>query len=143
MKFQLPFDIARFHSVAFQKLHKKVDGLANVRCFPFRVHPILFCSALATFSAMAGASNVKLSFSGQVATVQWSGTPGVPYQVESASTPTGPWSPVDIPTTSTSVNSLAVQPSAFYRVAVFTNTPSYLANYSANINDTTPPTVPT
>ena len=74
--------------------------------------------------------------------LQWSGTPGVLYQVENAVNFGAPWAPVDAPTTSFVSTNLACDPTRMYRVALFTNTPAYLANYSLNSRDTTPPGVP-
>jgi len=96
------------------------------------------CSSSAT-----PARNLKLTRSGETAILQWSGTTGCLYQAECSLSLSGPWVPVDAPTTSFSVMSVApLQPSAVYRVALFTNTAKYLANVTVNQNDKNLPTVP-
>ncbi len=93
-------------------------------------------------AAAAAASNVRLTLSGTTAGLQWSGTPGVLYQAQCATDLLGPWVPVDAPTTTFAVRSLAFQPSAIYRVALFTNTTAYLANAPINLKDINAPSAP-
>src|SRR5205823_643200 len=47
--------------------------------------------------AAPGPRDLKISVSSGKAALQWSGIPGVLYQLERASGPSGPWSPVDAP----------------------------------------------
>jgi fibronectin type 3 domain-containing protein len=92
--------------------------------------------------ASSPATNLKIVVSNGKVGLQWSGTPGALYQVENAINFGSPWYRVDAPTTSFSSTNLACDPTRMYRVALFTNTPTYLANYSINIRDTTPPGIP-
>src|SRR5204863_9583365 len=78
---------------------------------------------------------LKLLVAKGTATLQWSGTSGVVYQVESAPSPSGPWIPVDVPTTSFAVTNIIGNSGKIFRVGLFTNTPAYVANYQINRND--------
>jgi hypothetical protein len=90
----------------------------------------------------APASNLTINLNGTTNQIQWTGTPGAPYQVQCSPGLGGPWVPVDAPTTTFGVNSLAVSDQGMYRVALFTNTPAYLANAAVNMADTIAPSVP-
>src|SRR5262249_53970881 len=103
---------------------------------------MLFGSIATTFSAVSPATNVGLSMANNVATVSWNGASGVLYQAESATNLAGPWTPVDVPTTASAATNICVAPYAFYRVAIFTSTPAYLANFAANSNDKAAPSTP-
>jgi chitodextrinase len=90
------------------------------------------------------ASNLRLTRSGEIAMLQWSGTTGCLYQAECSTALPAAWVIVDAPTTNFGVTSVApALPAAIYRVALFTNTPNYLANVVVNQNDKDPPTTPT
>src|SRR6266568_6288712 len=84
----------------------------------------------------------NLSVNGGVGKVKWAGTPNVMYQVECVSGLGGTWVPVDAPTTNATVSNVVTTSSAFYRVADYTNTTQYKANYTVNSKDKAAPTTP-
>ena len=88
------------------------------------------------------ASNLQIEVQDNLANVRWNGTPGTLYQAECAPGFFGPWMRIDAPTATFAATNIAVMSSSIYRVAIFTNTPAYLANYVTNQADTAAPTAP-
>src|SRR5690348_8781348 len=88
------------------------------------------------------AGNLKIAVSNGKAGLQWSGTAGARYQVECAPALGGPWTPVDAATAAFAATNYAAGSAGFYRVALFTNTAAYLANYLTNSMDTASPPAP-
>ena len=85
----------------------------------------------------------RISFQGDHAVVDWPGYTGVLYQVECSSDFGRHWIPVDAPTTSFSTTNVRGGPIVMYRVAWFTNTSEYAANFALHGPDAIPPTDPT
>jgi len=99
-------------------------------------------------SAVSVASNLKVSVNGNQVVLSWTGTPGVLYQAQGATSLGGitAWQNIDAPTTSSSVSTIMTSPAGFYRVGVFTNMDPYstYARTSGSLApDTAAPTVPT
>jgi len=92
--------------------------------------------------AASPATNLRIVISNSKVGLQWSGSPGALYQVESTIAFGSPWFPVDGPTASFASTNHLCDPASMFRVAVFTNTPAYLANSLINRLDTTPPPIP-
>jgi len=92
--------------------------------------------------SVAAPGNFTISFADNKAVLRWSGTTGVLYQVESAHDPMGPWLPTDAPTAAFTTTNHALLPVSVFRVALFTNTPAYLANYPVNSRDGASPNGP-
>ncbi len=88
------------------------------------------------------ATNLRISVSDRKAQLQWSGTSGVGYQLQCSTALNGPWAPVDAPTTNFAVTNIALGSACVYRVAIWTNSPYYLANALVNGKDRNPPTAP-
>jgi hypothetical protein len=86
--------------------------------------------------------NVRIHLQGNHAIVQWDGSSDAQYQLECSPGFFGPWVPVDVPTRNLSITNLALQASSIYRVALFTNTPAYLANFAVNQTDKAAPPAP-
>jgi fibronectin type 3 domain-containing protein len=92
--------------------------------------------------AASSATNLRIVISNRKVGLQWSGSAGALYQVESTIAFGTPWTPVDGPTASFASTNHLCDPANMFRVALFTNTAAYLANYSVNSMDITPPPIP-
>ncbi|TAL00326.1 MAG: PKD domain-containing protein [Verrucomicrobia bacterium] len=87
-------------------------------------------------------SITNLTVTGGVAKVRLSGDPNVMYQVQCATSLNGTWQPVEAPNTNNAgASNLVTTSSAFYRVANYTNTTTYQANYSTYSKDKAAPNI--
>src|SRR5258708_3898147 len=94
-------------------------------------------------SVQAGpARNLRINKGGDHVALQWDGTADALYQAECSLGLLGPWAPVDAPTTNFSTAAFGLTPSSIYRVALFTNTPGYMANFATNNADKASPSMP-
>src|ERR1051325_6219309 len=75
--------------------------------------------------------------------VNWTGPDGVLFQLEGAPSISGPWQPVDAPTTNLTTTNVITDSMTMYRVSNYTNTTTYQVNGSTNSRETPPPPTPT
>ena len=111
-----------------------LDGTGN--------ESVVSSSVSATTLPAAPATNVKLALDQGTAMLTWNGTPGVLYQPLSAPNFLGPWTAVDVPTTNFSSASLAIAPTASFKVIPFSQTAAYKGSAPTSSKDKAPPTIP-
>src|SRR5436190_17902104 len=110
------------------------------RCLNLLVPLLSVCYSSSAVSLPA--SNLRLVLNGGTVMLTWTGSSGVVYQVEGASSPAGPWLSIGAPTTNFTVTTVISAPSQVFRVGIFTNTTEYVANAARSAGDKAAPTIP-